>query len=196
MSTEAATAIPGAAPSASTTIEPAIIDSPMTEARSKVLDEADLDDGVAEGEEEEEEGAKEEDALFTTIEHEQEEQETQDVPQPKDVTAAPRLLQKALEVGQVKADASEEDSDKEASTQEEKKAEQEAQKQPASPEKHVHHRVSACHFALAVFESVIGRIIVVLSSLSCHILQKRSAGCGGSLRQYSCDTIAVLHSTC
>lgn len=102
--------------------------------RSGTNADDDYDDTGKNYEEDEEEGAKEEDALFSTIEMEQ---EAQDLPeQPDEVTAAPRLLQKALTDGEVK----ETDSD------EEKKDNGEVVEQPAdtaeSGEHHVHKRVS------------------------------------------------------
>ena len=73
-----------------------------------------------------EEGAQEEDALFTALEHSEEEKEAQ-LPhdQPTDVHVAPTLLKSALETGQVKSDSEDE-------AKEEKKPE------------HVHSRVSTC----------------------------------------------------
>lgn len=80
--------------------------------------------------EDEEEGEKEEDALFTTIE--QEEALVTSLPdQPKDLKAAPKLLQKALEDGQVQASDSEQESEKQRRTD---------ASQVASPT-HVHQRV-------------------------------------------------------
>jgi hypothetical protein len=61
-----------------------------------------------------EEGAEEEDALFTALEREEEEEDPMALPQPKDYHEAPKLIQKALEAGVIKADESEEDSDREA----------------------------------------------------------------------------------
>jgi hypothetical protein len=60
----------------------------------------------------EEEGADEEEALFAELEK-QEEEEGKAFEQPKDYHAAPKLLQKDLETGAVKADDSEEESDRE-----------------------------------------------------------------------------------
>jgi hypothetical protein len=59
-----------------------------------------------------EEGADEEEALFAELEK-QEEEEGKAFEQPKDYHAAPKLLQKDLETGAVKADDSEEESDRE-----------------------------------------------------------------------------------
>jgi hypothetical protein len=83
--------------------------------------EADSDDGLVNDSEE---------ALFSVLEREEEEEEARQAAlQPKDITVAPTLLRKALADGDVKADDSEEESDKEK---------QEAK----SPEHHVHARVS------------------------------------------------------
>lgn len=71
-----------------------------------------------------------EEALFADLEHEEEEEAArQALQQPKDISVAPTLLRKALADGQVKADESEEESDKEMS-------------KPVSPEPHLHARVS------------------------------------------------------
>ena len=76
-----------------------------------------------------EEGAQEEDELFTNIEKEEEAEAAAHVAaQPKDVKAAPRLLQKALETGDVQASDSEQESDQE--------------KKPQGEDHHVHQRVS------------------------------------------------------
>ena len=119
----------------------------ISEARSHLpLEEDDVEDVK----EVSEEGEAEEDDLFTSLEHEQEEQEAKQVEaQPKEVTAAPRLLQKALEAGQVHADESEEESEKEK--EEEKKM---SASQQVSPEKpHIHQRVSTIliFFCVGVF---------------------------------------------
>lgn len=83
-------------------------------------------------EEEMEENVEEEpdaeEALFVQMEQEEEAHDQED--QPVEITAAPRLLQKALQDGDVKASDSEE---------EEKKA---VDSHVASPEHHVHQRVS------------------------------------------------------
>jgi hypothetical protein len=80
-----------------------------------------------------EEGAAEEDALFSQMEQTTTEQEQ--VQQPRDVQAAPKLLQQALQAGQVQPSDSEQESDHEEPT----KAEAEAAKAAKQP--HVHPRV-------------------------------------------------------
>lgn len=101
-----------------------------------VTEEAGEDD-----EEEEKVEDDEEEALFVTLEQQEEEELHRAVDQqPTDIHAAPRLLQKALEEGQVKADDSEEDTPKEVISQP-------VQGVPNPHDKashpHVHHRVSA-----------------------------------------------------
>jgi hypothetical protein len=95
---------------------------PMTEARSKALEEDDdlLEDDTKLPPEDDEEEEK----LFTTLEQQALLSPSKE-PQPRDVKAAPRLLQKALEAGQVQASDSEQESDKE--------------KEPHEP--HLHQRV-------------------------------------------------------
>ena len=97
-----------------------------------------------------EEGADEEEALFTSLEKQQEEEEREALAkeaQPKDVQAAPKLLQAALAQGQVKADESEEESDIEKKSPVKKPTEAAAETADGkSPEAvgsdhHVHHRV-------------------------------------------------------
>lgn len=76
---------------------------------------APTEDGSAGADEDIEEDVEdEEDALFTSLEKEQEKEEMEHPhEQPKDYHVAPKLLQQALEKGEVKADDSEEESDKE-----------------------------------------------------------------------------------
>jgi hypothetical protein len=76
----------------------------------------------------EDETPDEEENLFLSLE-EQEKAAAIALDQPKALEAAPRLLQTALKGGQVKADESEEESDKEKD------------QKPASPEPHIHKRV-------------------------------------------------------
>jgi hypothetical protein len=106
-----------------------------TSSKSSVNDE--------EEEEEEEdddvvsEGAQEEDALFTSLEIDEEKEEASHPhDQPRDVKAAPRLLQTAFEKGEVKADE-----DSESDEKEEKKTESESQQasQPAAESPQHHH---------------------------------------------------------
>jgi len=85
-----------------------------------------------------EEGASEEDALFSTIEKEQ---EAHGLPeQPREVTAAPRLLQSALKAGEVKESDSDEEK-KDSGEEAEKSGEK-----VVSVEHHVHQRVSLSIF--------------------------------------------------
>ena len=71
-----------------------------------------------------------EEALFVSLEHEEEEEAARHaLEQPKDAAQAPTLLRKALQEGAVKADESEDESDKDTN-------------KPASPEPHLHARVS------------------------------------------------------
>jgi hypothetical protein len=128
---------------------------PMTEARSKALEEdADQLEGddttklPAEDEEEE--------ALFTTLEQEALQSPSKE-PQPKDVKAAPKLLQKALEAGQVQASDSEQESDKDKEDGEK------------PPEPHVHQRVRC---------SV--RVATCVTSQSCYFQWKDSFSLGDS----------------
>ena len=92
-------------------------------------------DGILEEEEEAEIEPDEEENLFITLE-EQEKALAAALDQPKAVEAAPRLLQAALKEGQVKADESEEESDKEKEMSPVK---------VAAPEPHIHMRVSRVH---------------------------------------------------
>jgi hypothetical protein len=72
-------------------------------------------------------GAEEEEALFVKLEEDEERQESKQLhDQPKDVNAAPKLLQSALEQGQIKPDDSESEDEK-------KKTE------TAAPPEHHHH---------------------------------------------------------
>jgi hypothetical protein len=85
-----------------------------------------------------EEVVDEEENLFHTLEEETKVKAMQEiVDQPKAVEAAPRLLQTALKEGQVKADDSEEESDKE------REIKADSPDKPASAEHHVHKRVSS-----------------------------------------------------
>jgi len=93
----------------------------------------DDDDDVVVDEEEVEEGAQEEDALFTELEHVEEEKEAKEPhDQPTDVAVAPTLLKVALAKGEVKSD----------SEDEEAKAADEKKKEDAAAAHHAHHRVS------------------------------------------------------
>ena len=78
-----------------------------------------------------EEGAAEEDKLFSEMEHTTQEQVEE---QPRDVQAAPKLLQQALQAGQVQPSDSEQESD-----QDEK-----AKAEAAAKQAHVHPRVCIC----------------------------------------------------
>ncbi len=100
------------------------------------------EDEIEDPMEEKEEGADEEDELFTNLEKEEETRllSSPSLPsQPKDVLAAPKLLQKALEDGQVQASDSEQESDgeKNASLQ----AAADEKKDGASEAPHIHQRV-------------------------------------------------------
>lgn len=83
----------------------------------------------------------EEENLFLSLE-EQEKATAVVLDQPKALEAAPRLLQAALKGGEVKADESEEESDKEKD------------QKPASPEPHIHKRVRSsllhCRISLSL----------------------------------------------
>jgi hypothetical protein len=92
--------------------------------------------------EEKEEGADEEDELFTNLEKEEETRLlfSPSLPsQPKDVQAAPKLLQKALEDGQVQASDSEQESDGEKNAS--VKGDADEKKDGASEGPHIHQRV-------------------------------------------------------
>ena len=109
----------------------------------------DDEDGDGDDDADVEEGAEEEDALFTSLERDQEKEDeahAQDE-QPKDVAAAPKLLQKAFEKGDVKLEDSESEEEppkkKVATQEEEKKGEETGNQAPTSPV-HRHARVS-CH---------------------------------------------------
>ena len=97
------------------------------------------------------EGAKEEDALFSTIEKEQ---EVQGLPeQPKEVTAAPRLLQSALKAGEVRE--SDSDEEKKDNGEETIKSVEKA----VSVEHHVHQRVSA---SIQLSTNAVSRMLCVI----------------------------------
>jgi hypothetical protein len=93
--------------------------------------------------------AAEEEALFRELERAAQEKEHEEAlhpDQPKDIKAAPRLLQKALEVGEVKLDDSEEEDavgkNKSESPVKSEEAKNGAEPAAASPQAHVHERVS------------------------------------------------------
>jgi hypothetical protein len=91
----------GTTVAAGSTVTPPI----KTEAASGGADEEEEDDDAQSVKSE---GADEEDALFTTLEKEEEQEEaTHPLEQPKEATAAPKLLQKALVEGDVPMDDSE-----------------------------------------------------------------------------------------
>lgn len=93
--------------------------------------------------EEKEEGADEEDELFTNLEKEEETRLLSSPslpPQPKDVHAAPKLLQKALEDGQVQASDSEQESDVEKNGSSKAVADEKKDGTPGGI--HIHQRVS------------------------------------------------------
>ncbi|KAG7374405.1 SNF2-related protein [Nitzschia inconspicua] len=122
--------------------------------------------GVEEEEEEDDaqsvksEGADEEDALFTNLEQEEEKEEASHPhEQPKDATAAPKLLQSALVKGDVKMDDSEhgavEDTVKNSS------------EEAGEEEHHIHQRQSQLDFLLskaAEYSSFISRDLEELQS--------------------------------
>jgi hypothetical protein len=99
--------------------------TPMAEF-DKVTNDCNEDDGVEDTAEDD--TPDEEENLFLSLE-EQEKAAAVALDQPKALESAPRLLQAALKGGQVKADESEEESDKEKD------------QKPASPEPHIHKRV-------------------------------------------------------
>lgn len=102
---------------------------PSTNDKSNA-DEGDEEDDMKTPEEQEDD---EEEKLFEKLEHDEEEEEaTHPHDQPSDVKAAPKLLQKALEQGQVKPDDSEDEAEKK----------DESGDAPKSPE-HKHARVGA-----------------------------------------------------
>jgi hypothetical protein len=85
----------------------------------------------------------EEEDLFHTLEEETKVKAMQEIiDQPKAVEAAPRLLQTALKEGQVKADDSEEESDKEKETK------VYSPDKPVSSEHHVHKRVGFTNISI------------------------------------------------
>jgi len=113
---------------------------------------ADLDDTVRSGPSEE---IDEEEKIFIDLEEKQKEEEEKEKAvhphsQPKEIKAAPKLLQAALKKGEVKADESEEESEKEhevsAKNAEEKKNEDGT---PATSESHVHQRANQLDFLLS-----------------------------------------------
>lgn len=86
------------------------------------------------------EGADEEDALFSTLEHEVEEEEAaHPMEQPSDATSAPKLLQAALKQGEVKMDDSEHG--EVAAIEEKKKGD--SKDGDSGGDDHIHRRVSA-----------------------------------------------------
>lgn len=122
---------------------PATAETPMSPTSSVELryertgnadDDDDDDDMAKDASGEDEEGAKEEDALFSNIEKEQEGEAFGE--QPVEVTAAPRLLQKALTDGEVQP----EDSDEEKKDNDGEKDGSDAKQDSREP--HVHQRVS------------------------------------------------------
>jgi len=78
------------------------------------------------------EGSDAEEALFSNLEQDADGADGQGQEQPKSLEAAPKLLQKALEKGEVQASDSEQESDKDH---------EDERKEPASPQRHVHQRV-------------------------------------------------------
>ena len=117
---------------------------------SMVSKEGDDEDEDVDGGEAIEEGADVEDELFTNLERDQEKEDAAHAgdEQPKDVAAAPKLLQAAIEKGDVKMDDSESDEDaakkKGATQEEEKKGEED--KGPGSP-RHDHHHHARVRFS-------------------------------------------------
>ena len=93
----------GKPPASETPLSPSSVEHRYERTETAEDDDEDLKTPEEPGEE----GAKEEDELFTSIEKEQEGQEITE--QPSEVTAAPRLLQKALTAGDVKDDSDEEE---------------------------------------------------------------------------------------
>ena len=89
-------------------------------------EEDDADDNIPEEDDLEEK-------LFEKLEHDQEEQElTHHEQQPKDVKAAPKLLQSAFQKGEVANDDSESDSEKKSAA---------VEAEAAAPDHHTHARV-------------------------------------------------------
>jgi hypothetical protein len=105
-------------------------------------DDDDDDDAIDDdGQSVKSEGADEEDALFSTLEHQVEEEEAaHPLEQPTDATAAPKLLQAALKQGEVQMDDSEHG---EGTAVQQEKAKVESTKDGNSGgDDHIHHRVS------------------------------------------------------
>ena len=130
-------------PTADQNAKPAATETPLSpnslehryERNNGNADDDDEDDVGKGDDDDDEEGAKEEDDLFTSLEKEQEGQELGE--QPKEVTAAPRLLQKALTAGEVKEESSDDDEKKDDGKVIDKSAEADEVGKP-----HVHQRVS------------------------------------------------------
>lgn len=109
--------------------EPVVEKAPVKETDEKAAEDMDEDDVKDDNSEAEEE------ALFEKLEHDEEEKEAKELhEQPKDVKAAPKLLQSGLEQGLVKPDESESEDDKKDPAYEAKAAE--------TKEQHHHARVS------------------------------------------------------
>lgn len=100
-----------------------------------------------------------EEAIFISIEKEKEEEEKKEEScphdQPKEISAAPKLLRDALKKGEVKADQSEEENEnkneEESETVIKKEAEENKKQGGASPDRHVHARVRAAFLLFPVY---------------------------------------------
>lgn len=129
-------------------LPPEVTESNDTKETTPMLDKpasalTSVEDEIEDPIEEKEEGADEEDELFTNLEKEEETRLLSSpslAPQPKDVQAAPKLLQKALEDGQVQASDSEQESDGEKNAA--LKAVADEKKDGDSEGPHIHQRVS------------------------------------------------------
>lgn len=131
---EVSVAVPG--DSAPTSLANGTSASPMlVEKRAVLSEDPEVDDNEAE-EEDEEEGVQEEDALFTALEHSEEEKEAKEPHEtPVDKALAPTLLKSALETGAINSDS--EDDEK----KNDEKAAKEAKAKADAPAGH-HSRVS------------------------------------------------------
>lgn len=98
------------------------------------------------------EGADEEDALFTNLEQEEEKEEAAHPhEQPKDTTAAPKLLQSALKAGDVQMD----DSEHGAPMKDPEAKPEDSGEEAKEEEPHVHQRVSHLAFSLCICSVIV-----------------------------------------
>ena len=129
------------------------------------------------------EGAEEEEALFVKMEEDEEKEEAAHPhDQPTDVKAAPKLLQTALEKGEVEPDDSEKEEDK--------KVEEQKAAGPPSPDHHYHARVSFSFFSLFAPNS--DAIMMSFSRRQCLIFCCKSLEIGQTIGFLAFQGIGIL----